>query len=157
MTTSVLDVLSFLFEHYIEDDGSEFDREAVAAELARVGFEPARVSAAFEWLEGLSDTPSDFRHADVGSRSFRIFSADETRRLSHENRGFLLFLEEVGVIDARTRERVIDRVMALDTEDLDLDQLKWIVLMVLFNQPDSDGPAAWMERLVMDDLPGSVH
>ena len=44
--------------------------------------------------------------------------------------------------------------MALDTGDFDISQLKWVVLMVLFNQPGAEAAYAWMEDLVFDSLPG---
>jgi Smg protein len=40
--------------------------------------------------------------------------------------------------------------MALEDDDIDLDQLKWVVLMVLFNQPGHESAYAWMEDLVID-------
>ena len=40
--------------------------------------------------------------------------------------------------------------MALEDEEIDLDQLKWVVLMVLFNQPGRESAYAWMEDLVID-------
>jgi Smg protein len=52
---------------------------------------------------------------------------------------------------------VIDRVMALDADDIDLEQLKWVVLMVLFNQPGREGAYAWMEDLVFEEAPVIVH
>lgn len=52
---------------------------------------------------------------------------------------------------------VIDRVMALESEEIDLEQLKWVVLMVLFNQPGREAAYAWMEDLVFDEMPGIVH
>jgi Smg protein len=47
--------------------------------------------------------------------------------------------------------------MALEDEDMDLDQLKWVILMVLFNQPGSEAAYAWMEDLVFDEAAGSLH
>jgi Smg protein len=156
MKTTLLDVLSFMFEHYMEDGSdADLDREAVASELGRVGFDPEQVSAAFDWLEGLNPGRQDFPYREPELRSFRIFSQDEVNRLNRDSRGFLLFLEQVGIMDARNRELVIDRVMALDSEEIDLDQLKWIVLMVLFNQ--TDGASAWLEGLVMDEIASNVH
>lgn len=49
---------------------------------------------------------------------------------------------------------MIDRVMALETDEIDLRQLKWIILMVLFNQPGQEDACAWLEDLVFDDAPG---
>ena len=69
----------------------------------------------------------------------------------------MLFLEQVGVLDGLTREFVIDRVMALEAEDLDLEQLKWVILMVLFNQPGRESVYAWMEDFVFDRAAGQLH
>jgi Smg protein len=47
--------------------------------------------------------------------------------------------------------------MALDAEEIGADELKWIVLMVLFNQPGNEEAFVWMEDLVMDELRGSLN
>ena len=68
-----------------------------------------------------------------------------------ECRGFLMFLEQQGILDAIQRELVLDRAMALDQDEFDLDDLKWVVLMVLFNQPGQEAAFAWMETQMFDD------
>ena len=55
------------------------------------------------------------------------------------------------------RELVLDRAMALDQDGIDLDDLKWVVLMVLFNQPGSEAAYAWMETQMFADEPEPVH
>lgn len=52
---------------------------------------------------------------------------------------------------------VLDRAMALDQDELDLDDLKWVVLMVLFNQPGAEAAYAWMETQMFLDEPEPVH
>ncbi len=47
--------------------------------------------------------------------------------------GVLLFLEQIQVLNLETREMVIERVLALDTAEFELEDLKWVILMVLFN------------------------
>jgi len=86
--------------------------------------------------------------------AIRIFSERECERLDTESRGFLLFLEQMGILQPDARERVIERAMALETEDFDISQLKWVILMVLFNQPGAEAAYAWMEDLVFESLPG---
>ncbi|HAO24765.1 MAG TPA: hypothetical protein DCQ49_06630, partial [Methylophaga sp.] len=71
---------------------------------------------------------------DNPNTHIRVFSESEIERLDIQCRGYLLFLEQVGVLDVETREVVIERVLALDSEEIDLEQLKWVVLMVLFYQ-----------------------
>ena len=86
-----------------------------------------------------------------------MFHGAELDKLDTESRGFLLFLEQNGVLDAGQRELVLDRAMALDQEELELDDLKWVVLMVLFNQPGSEAAYAWMETQMFLDEPEPVH
>ncbi|MGD8575837.1 MAG: DUF494 family protein [Thiohalophilus sp.] len=159
MKESVLDVLMYLFENYMNDE-IEFDtdEETLRVELQEAGFRQVEITRAFEWLEGLvamQDDPSIYSSKTTGS--IRIYTDEECEKLDIEARGFLLFLEQTGVLDHFTREMVIDRVMALGEDEIDLEQLKWVVLMVLFNQPGREAAFAWMEDLVFDEMPGILH
>ena len=159
MKETVLDVLMYLFEHYFEDEREvEADRDSLQQELIQVGFPELEVTKAFSWLEVLTGEPDQEVSAPaVGTSATRVYTAEETRRLDLECRSFLLFLEQAGVLDGVTRELVIDRVMALEVEDLDLEQLKWVILMVLFNQPGRESVYAWMEDFVFDRASGHLH
>ncbi len=68
-----------------------------------------------------------------------------------------MFLADSGILTPGNRELVIDRFMALEDEEADLETLKWVVLIVLFNQPGQEAAFAWMENLVFDDQPEFVH
>ena len=68
-----------------------------------------------------------------------------------------MFMEQSGVLDAVTRELVIDRVMALDLEEISLDQLKWVILMVLFNQPGQEHAHVLLEDIVFDEMEGHLN
>jgi Smg protein len=154
---TILDVLLYLFEHYIYDDPDVVrDRDSLQNGLLQAGFSPTEINKAFEWLDELSrQRPTN--NAARAPGSVRLFADIEMQRLDTETRGFLMFLEQHGVLDAGQRELVVDRVMALDQEDIDLDDLKWVVLMVLFNQPGSEAAFAWMESQMFGDDPEPVH
>lgn len=154
MKESVLDVLMYLFEHYLDDETEvDSDQESLRSELVGAGFPEAEISKAFAWLEGLTAEHEEGGAIEVARvGSVRIYTGDEMSRLDTRCRGFLLFLEQVGVLDGLSRELVIDRVMALEDEEMDLDQIKWVVLMVLFNQPGRESAYAWMEDLVIDHV-----
>ncbi len=159
MKENVLDVLMYLFENYMSDD-IEFDtdEESLRVELQQAGFQSIEISKAFEWLEGLvalQDFPEKLPL--VNTSSIRVYTVEETEKLDLDARGFLMFLEQTGVLDHNTREMVVDRVMALDEDEIDIDQLKWVTLMVLFNQPGREAAFAWMEDLVFEEAPGVVH
>jgi Smg protein len=93
----------------------------------------------------------------LATRSIRVFSPEEEKKLDVECRGFLMFLEQMGVLNSVSRELVIDRIMALETPDIDLEQVKWVVLMVLFNQPGLEEAFTWMENMVMEEFSQPLH
>lgn len=159
MKETVIDVLMYLFQNYIDGDleiGS--DRETLKGELTRAGFPHAEINKAFHWLEGLSITHDGIlKKPEPAAQSTRIYTVPELRKLNLECRGFMLYLEQNGIVDTTTRELVIDRVMALESPEISLDQLKWIVLMVLFNQPGQEASIAWMEDLFFEESVASVH
>lgn len=158
MKENVLDVLMYLFQNYMSDDtNTNPDWESVQTELLEAGFPSKEVNQAFEWLDGLAAR----REAPVvvtnEGWSCRVYTDDELVRMDVECRGFLLFLEQAGILKSETRELVIDRVMALDAEDIDLTQLKWIILMVLFNHPGQEEAYTWVEDLLFEDMTSYIH
>jgi Smg protein len=159
MKQSVIDVLIYLFENYFDDEIEiETDQDRVKFELSEAGFDRHQIAKAFDWLHDLAITnDGDLPRIVENTTSVRVYALEEETKLDAECRGFLHFLEEVGVLDATNREVIIDRVMALDADDIDIGQLKWIVLMVLFNRPGQEQAFVWMEDLVMDDMYGCVH
>ncbi|MEZ5446224.1 MAG: DUF494 domain-containing protein [Gammaproteobacteria bacterium] len=158
MKQTVLDVLVFLFEHCMEEDNRNLDHDALRGQLIEAGFPDGQITKAFDWLEALAkQRESAAAGTTARNSSLRIFTGAETEKLSRESRGLLLYLEQVGVLDSGARELVIERAMALDAEEIGADELKWIVLMVLFNQPGNEEAFVWMEDLVMDELRGSLN
>lgn len=155
MKENVFDVLIYLFENYMDGEVDLApDPDVIRTELLEAGFPQPEINKAFEWLESLTE-----RHTikAVSSPAFRIFSGQEMAKLDAECRGLLLFLEQSGILTPESRELVIDRVMAFNEESISLENLKWIVLMVLFSQPDEEIAFARMENLVYESLPTYLH
>jgi len=168
MTTSVLDILIYVFDRYMLDEAPEMlERDDLARDLERAGFGHAHVERALDWLAALVEAAnrspertalnasSDTQRAAIGP--VRIFSECELARLSTECRGFLMTLERLGVLTAQQREIVVERMLALDADELDTEQLKWVVLMVLSSQPDGGQAFARMEDLGLDAASRPPH
>jgi Smg protein len=156
---TVLEVLMYLFDNYAEDDYElTADQETLRSELVQAGFGDGQVQKAFEWLEGLALQKEMVRPEELTrNNTFRLFNDQEMEKLDAGCRGFLMFLEQAGILDGYERELVVDRVMALESDEIDLPQLKWIILMVLLNQPGKDMDANWMEDIVMDEAHSGLH
>ena len=159
MKESVLDILIYLFENYFDAElelAPEPDRDTLKEELERAGFSEREVGRALEWLEQLCADPE--RAGSIPpSRSIRVFDPREHARLDNDCRGYILYLENIGIVNAAQRELVIDRLLALDSRQIDIEQVKWVVLMVLFSQPGQENALLRMEDLVFDGRAEAVH
>jgi Smg protein len=157
MTGSVLDILIYVFDRYMLDEVPEVpEREDLARQLEGAGFTHRNVERALDWLADLACVRDALPLAGSGP-AVRVFSDGELSRLSTECRGFLLTLERLGILSSQQREVVIERMLALDADELDTEQLKWVVLMVLSSQPDQQHAFARLENLVSDTHFGVPH
>lgn len=159
MKETVFDVLMYLFDNYFEEDYElNSDQDSLKYELVQAGFGDNQVSKAFDWLEGLALQKELIESDSLAEKAtLRIYSEREMDKLSVKCRGFLIFLEQSGVLDAHDREVVIDRAMALEADEIDIQQLKWVVLMVLLNQPGKEAAFTWMEDIVMENTHSGMH
>lgn len=159
MKENVLDVLMYLFENYLDDDEeeTETDRESLTVELEEAGFPKAEINKAFDWLENLATNPPVTEPSLTRHDGFRVYAEQEFTRLTTECRGFIQYLENIGILEAAQREVVIERIMALESSEIDLEEVKWIILMVLFNHPGQEDAYSRMEDLVFDDAFGMMH
>lgn len=147
MKETVLDVLMYLLENYQHGEFSDTDnQDTLRDELVAAGFPNEEVAHAFTWLEGLSAQRLQPLNTGLAG-ALRVYAREELARLSCECRGFLLNLEQLGILDANARELVIDRLMAF-TDEIDLERVKWVCLLVLINQPESGEAFEHMEDFI---------
>ncbi len=155
MKENIFDVLIYLFENYADEDIDQLpSSDGIKVELVQAGFGKNEVNQAFVWLQSLVE------HSSIKpslSEAFRIYSKEEQDKLDLECRDFLLYLELNGILTDRTREIVIDRAMAIENQLLSIEEMKWIVLMVLLSQSDDDIAFSRMEDIVYDLAPAVFH
>lgn len=147
MKETVLDVLMYLLENYQEGEFADAENQhTLHEELVAAGFPDEEVRQAFGWLDALAQQ----RQLPIvfgPSGATRLYAREEIAKISTECRGFLIYLEQLGILDAGLRELVIDRLMALK-EDIDLERVKWVCLLVLLNQPDAEEAFGHLEEMV---------
>lgn len=156
---NVIDVLIYIYENFMDsEEAVPTDQILLEEELLQAGFAKGEVRKAFDWLDELAWRQGSIMYADAQpNRSMRIFSENEQQRIDLEIQGMLLYLEQTGILDPMSRELVIERAMALETEELSADDVKWIVLLVLLNQPGQENAFALMEELVYNGEPVYLH
>jgi len=155
----MFEVLMFLFENYMDSNVSlGIDGEKVAFELEQIGFNRYEIDRALDWLDGLGQIQAAVQSAPmITPLAIRHYSLEECEKLGIEGRGFLLYLEQIRILDPVSREIVIDRLMALETREVDLGRVKWVVLMVLFSQPEKKAALMLMQEMVLAEAFTVLH
>lgn len=142
----MFDILFYVFENCQQAELSQ-DAEGVAKKLSAAGFDDTDISEALHWLEGVVNvTHKVLAPLPAANPATRAYAAKELAKLDVGCRGFLLYLEQAQVLSPQAREVVLERALATAGGPLSLEQLKLIVLMVLWNQHT---PAS---RLIAEDL-----
>lgn len=155
----MFEVLMYLFEKYT-DNGAILpdDHNVVMNDLQKAGFNSREIDRALKWLKGLivakdrAGLPSHYTPL-----AMRHYSIEECEHISLEGRGFLLYLEQLGILDPVTREVVIDRLMALQIHEVDNARIKWVVLIALFNQPDKKSALNLLQDMILLDAFEILH
>jgi Smg protein len=158
MNENMVEVLIYLYENYLDGNGAPAHRPGRARNRAlarrlrqrrdRAGADLARRAGAAHGHRGVSRA---HRRFDARLHRRRV------RKLDIEARGLLLFLEQSGILDPLSRELVIDRAMAIEQTAVSVDELKWVVLLVLMNRPGRESAHSQMEELIYSDAPAQLH
>ncbi|MBI1943526.1 MAG: DUF494 domain-containing protein [Betaproteobacteria bacterium] len=140
------DILVFLFENCQHNELCN-EKERVAKKLSAAGFEDSVISEALTWLAGVVRGPHrSIAPLPASGAACRAYAPKELAKLDAECRGLLIHFEQSGILSPQTREHVIERALAATGSELTVEQLKLIVLMVLWNQQTPSS------RLIAEDL-----
>ena len=130
----MFEVLVYLFENYFEADIRP-DQNTLAKELSAAGFDQEDINGAFDWYSALEEMTGQAGESTHGhGLGFRVYTDPETKKINNESLSFLMFLEQAQVLNPFQRELVIDRAMALPQPEVGIEEVRWIVLMALWNQ-----------------------
>ncbi|CST73737.1 Uncharacterized protein conserved in bacteria [Shigella sonnei] len=99
----MFDVLMYLFETYIHTEAElRVDQDKLEQDLTDAGFEREDIYNALLWLGKLADYQEGLAEPmQLASDplSMRIYTPEECERLDASCRGFLLFLEQIQVLE----------------------------------------------------------
>ena len=123
-------------------------------DLKSKGYTQTEISAAFSWLyENMPVQDGIVVRDEMPDKdSRRILHDAEKMMISTEAQGYLMQLCEVGLLDNRDLENIIERAMMSGLEQLSLDEVREIAAAVLFARPNK-----WHESRSMLDNNDTVH
>ncbi|ACL30839.1 DUF494 family protein [Buchnera aphidicola str. APS (Acyrthosiphon pisum)] len=157
----MFDILIYLFENYIHNESRiSIDYDSLTNDLSDIGFQRRDIYNALSWLKNLSCYKKNIIPSinPLSNKiTIRIYTQEESLKLNVDCRGFILFLEQLEILTLDTREVIIERIMELDINELNLEDLKWIVLIVLFNVPGCESAYHKLENLLFNFKEDIIH
>ena len=154
----MMEVLLYLYEHYLCREITVAG-DAITKELVLAGFKQQEILRAYRWLDTLyaelekyQALPQEFQQLT------RILTPEEIYTLGDECYRFLLKLHCAGLLSTQARELLIDRAVALSSQQLSLKQFKWIALLVLCLVADSHVSIEALENFILnEDTKQTLH
>lgn len=149
-----LDILMYMFQNYLDQNA---DVSGMATEvfddMESKGFHPDQICDALNWFNILHQMQDHANtNADHWERpATRMFTEDESRKISAKARGFLFKMEQDGIVDNISRELIIDRLMALEDQYVGLVEIRWVTLIVLFAQKNRKQQLDILQSLVLNE------
>jgi Smg protein len=137
-------LLNAVIQTLIDDPGFLDDPRDLLEELVADGYQPNEVEIAMAWLsrflaEPFSDAPP--AGEEIHSTGLRTQSLEEQLSFSPEAFGYLLRLENSGLIDPSLREEILERALMSFEDEIGEDEMKTVSRMVLMDHgvpvPDS--------------------
>ncbi|MCB5190215.1 DUF494 domain-containing protein [Methylobacillus arboreus] len=151
----MFEVLVYMFENYFESDIHP-DHDTLSKELFAAGFDQEDIKGAFDWYSAL-EAMSGGDEPQIGSSlGLRVYNEAETKKITSDSLSFMIFLEQAKVLNSAQRELVIDRAMALPQTEIGLEEIRWIVLMALWNQ-DKASDYLFVEDAMFNDNRSTLH
>ena len=129
----MFEVLVFMFENYFANHAQP-DSEELTIELSAAGFAQSDINGAVSWFDEmktmLHQSTAIYTHQDTATR---MFADIELKKINTESISFILFLQQAKVINDTERDLIIDRAMALKQEHIQIEEMRWITMIALWN------------------------
>lgn len=123
-------------------------------DLTKRGYSQSEISAAFSWL--LENFPEQegriVMQMRAGQGSRRTLHEAERMMLTTEAQGYLMQLQELGLLDNKDFETVIERAMSTGFDRLSVSEIREIVGSILFSTSTT-----WSERRISLNNNDTIH
>ena len=153
-----LDILLYLFEYYSEDPVRESDTSFVIRDhLIDAGFQDAAIDHAMDWGEIFKNPKENMMLHIPSSSSVRILSDDEKNLLDVECQNYISRLEKFGLLTPEKRELLIDKLTSIGFEPMDLEVVKALSILMLFQEPSVEVRLHAYENEEIIDSPKTLN
>ena len=125
--------------------------------LIDAGFQDAAIDHAMDWVEIFKNPKEDTMLHVPSSTSVRILSDDEKNLLDVECQNYISRLEKFGLLTPEKRELLIDKLTSIGFEPMDLEVVKALSILMLFQEPSVEVRLHAYENEEIIDSPKTLN
>jgi Smg protein len=129
----VLAIVTLIAQYVLEERDFQSEGEMVE-ELLAEGFGQEEIEAAFSWMENTALPSEPPFNWTPEVKTHRVFTPQETSRLSGESLGLLMRLRIMGILDDQMHEEIVERAMGGVDDEIGLQDLKPLVALTIFTR-----------------------
>lgn len=135
MRERMFHMVNLIVEHLLKESSLSFYEPEMADLLRAHGFEADEISEALQWLHHFAPGGESGALEGGGSgTALRILSDEERLAFAPEAYGYLLHLQQIGLMDESMREEVIQRALSLVENEITRDDIRALALLVAFHR-----------------------
>jgi Smg protein len=138
----VLAIVTLIAQYVLEERDFHSEGDMVE-ELLAEGFDQDEIEAAFSWMENATLPSEPSPHWTPEVKTHRVFTPQETSRLSGESLGLLMRLRTMGILDDQMHEEVVERAINSVDDEVGLQDLKPLVALTIFTRAHQ----AWQREI----------
>jgi Smg protein len=126
----------------------QIDYAHLLSQFEEAGFTLKDIKQAIAWLQNFAHTAQRKIIEPAPPKTQRVFMLDEQQKLGRKGQNFLLYLQNIGVVNCHTREMIIERLMDLNTREITLAQIQWATLVVLSEKAVNLNELSWLTAVI---------
>ena len=156
MERHIVEILAILLKEYPEGGITPDDFEPIANNLIGLGYTHQEIEAALFWFYNRNEMQFQNRSVNNFSKdSFRFLHDAERHVISPEAYGYLIELQQLGLINLTEMDQIIERAVMLGGRRIDVDEVKMFIAAIIMEQSTVFSPA--MQTVMLKTPSDKVH
>ncbi len=153
MKTNTLEIIISLFNHQMNKALTGVDSLSPESAFILANSSAKQVIKAVSWLDTLVQKthPTAFTPIQTIRSSIRVYSDMERHRLGDFGVNLLEELVQIKLLSLNQREAVIEQIQKLDSDEIPIHHLRWLLFIVLAAEAKSAQQLCWLDCLVLKD------
>lgn len=145
MLTRLIEMVSFILAKSMENEEDDWSllRTELTEQLEGRGFNGHEIDIAFEVANRIRARVEEGPFVSFPIKTNQVYQFLEELKLSKESRGYLLRMVQSAILTPQQREDVVERAFLLDTNEVSVEDIQFLVNQVLGGDawPGEDSPS----------------